>query len=197
MASLTTFDVILMYRTYWEVKRKSYFHNIISLITSQEVSFQKGRQIRQKLYEIIKSDEFTKENIKNISDKDLITIGIKNSRIVCIREISELKIHNEETCIKIKGIGPWTIKAASILSSTSFDEAENTGIILYEDKWIRKRLSELVGCNKILTEKETISFFEANVKGHYTLLSYFLWRIKPSGVKKWKNGDILEREDFV
>lgn len=74
-------------------------------------------------------------------------------------------------------------------------------VFLFEDLWIRKRLSELIESDNILPIKEC-----ENMTKNFTnkrILSLFFWRIKLEGIKfildKSQNKNIceLKKEHFV
>ena len=89
----------------------------------------------------------------------------------------------------IKGIGNWTIKGLQIMNNL------NDNVFLYEDYWIRQRLSELVKSIKILTQSECKNLYKNN--NNLTNISKFLWRINKKGTSKILSGLELTRDDFV
>ena len=176
-------------RPWWEVPKHSFFHHICSLITSQEVRFEQGRKIRQALYKLC-GGELTNDIINKLSDAQLLSTGLSPSRCETIRQLAQIDTKDVEAYAKIKGVGPWTIKGAKLLAGL------DDHIILYEDKWIRQRVGQIIG-KKMASESEVRNMFETVWKGNESLMSYFLWRIKSSGVTKLMRNQSLERSDFV
>lgn len=182
-------------KSYYELKKYSIVHQAISLVISQKVSFQQGKNIRKKLFFLISPDsEFTKENMKNITDEDLENIGIDVLKIKTIRNILKLDDidHNDfiEKIEDIKGIGPWTIKCLKI-----YFELDND-IFLSEDLWIRKRMTELTENDIVLTQKECE--IESKIwRGYRTQISKFFWRIKPIGITALLNNEELNYDHFL
>jgi DNA-3-methyladenine glycosylase II len=187
-------------KEYYSIPQKTMYHNAVSLVVSQRISFKASRQIRKKLYE--KHGVQTDENIKQtnydptiIQNLDLTEIGIGGKMAESIMEITSLAIKKSNADIEltdissIKGIGPWTINAIKILHQM------DTNIFLSEDSWIRKRLSQIMGLPTVLTKNQLDKFTE-NWE-HKTQISLFLWRLQNSGVDKMIRCKSLTRDDFV
>jgi 3-methyladenine DNA glycosylase/8-oxoguanine DNA glycosylase len=191
---LITLDIIEKTKTFWQTKQYSIYHNTISLIISQKIAFQIGRKIRQNLFDLIKENEFTKENIKVLTDLQLVNIGLCLPKINTIREISKCITidHNKyiNDISKIKGIGNWTIKCLKILNLNL------SNIFLSEDLWIRKRVSELIKVNMILTQKQCDNVV-LNSQINKSILTKFLWRITPHGIIALQNNIELKRDHFL
>lgn len=182
-------ETIIKTKTYWTTPKKSLFHNTISLITSQQISFQKGREIRQKIYAKINSFEITHENLKKLSRDDFMNYGIDEKRVNTITELLKIKNLTIEKISKLKGIGSWTIKSLKILN-------DEPNILLSEDYWIRKQMSKLINLPKVATIKE-IENQTKNYEHDKSELTKFLWRIKDTGIDKIKENKELLREDFL
>ena len=182
-------------KEYYKLKQYNIFHQTISLILSQKISFVMSRKIRSNIFDMISPNkEFTKENISNIKKSKMISIGIDEDKYRVI-----LNVMNTNECetndwinkmSKIKGIGPWTIKCLKIMFDVGND------LFLCEDLWIRKRLSELVLSDDVMSQKKC-NEISLCWKGHRTNVSKFLWRIKPEGILALKNGDDLNKNHFL
>lgn len=123
-------------KNFYKLKHYGIFHQTISLIISQKISFSSSRKIRQKMFELIFPEkEFTVKNISNITKDTLISFGIDENKYETILNILKLDNSNENQWItkisKIKGIGSWTIKCLKIMFNIDND------LFLYEDLWIR------------------------------------------------------------
>jgi 3-methyladenine DNA glycosylase/8-oxoguanine DNA glycosylase len=194
--NLITHDIIEKTKIFWQIKQYSIYHNTISLIISQKVSFQIGRKIRQKLFDLVKENEFTKENIGVLTNTQLVDIGLCMPKINTIHEISKYTkviIDNDkylDNIFKIKGIGIWTIKCLKILN------LESSNIFLSEDLWIRKRVSELTKSKITLTQKQCDNvIFDLQI--NKSILTKFLWRITPNGIIALQNNIELTKDHFL
>jgi 3-methyladenine DNA glycosylase/8-oxoguanine DNA glycosylase len=217
---------IIAFRHLWELPPKPVFHHLASLICSQEVSFNIGRHIRHKLYDL--ASHHNKEGIVTpnfivMYAHLLPTTGLSVNRIETLVAAAKLTIasiidyHVEDSkCTvndvdlldnqttydlidnykAVKGIGPWTISGLKVLTQFVNNNTSKT-VSLHMDKWIRQRVSELVGKPSILSEKDVLFIFNSTWPNHQTLMSYFLWRIKSSGITKMLTGVELTQDDFV
>lgn len=185
--------------TWWDIRSSGndatlQFHHVISLVTSQEVAFAKGRQIREALYAYTTDHILTPELVRSLTHEQLQQTGLSASRIETVKQLAALDDHKSLDAVaayaKISGVGPWTIKGVKILCGL------DDHVILHEDRWIRKRLAELIGRSGEVTQAEAKQLFE-QWKGHESLMSMFLWRIKPSGIQKWRSGTTLTKDDFI
>lgn len=180
---------------FYKQKQYSIEHQTVSLIISQKVSFTIGKNIRKKLFELTKGEEFVKNNMNKISNEQLVKIGIDSNKIKTIRNVLNVEFEHTDKYInaidKINGIGTWTIKCLKIMFKTDPD------IMLVEDLWIRKRLQELLRLNKLPTMSECNKL--SNIwSGYRTIVSLFLWRIKPDGIKQLlQDSSKLTKEHFI
>ena len=180
-------------KEFWTLKPKTLFHNAISLLTSQKIKFSESRAIRKKLYELNENrEEYCPKIFSVLKYSNFKNCGLEDNIINCMFKVIELEKANNLTIDnlqQIKGIGPWTIKSLKIMNNLDDD------IFLYEDYWIRQRLSELVKSDKILTQCEC----KKNMSGYKNLsnISKFLWRINKKGTHKILNNEELNKDDFV
>lgn len=185
-------------RKFWEIPPKPVFHHLISLLTSQEVKFSIGRKIRHSLYAISSAvgcnGVITPELILSLTDQQLSSTGLSPQRCITAKELARFsyEVKTIDDYAKINGVGQWTIKGLKILFNL------DSRIILYEDKWIRKRLAELhqLPPRTVLTPIQAKDLFKP-WEGYETLMSYFLWRIKPTGINRIIQRQPLTRDDFV
>lgn len=181
-------------RPFWTLLKRTTYHHAISLVISQRIKFSTGRAIREKLSALLgqENGNFDAQAVSELSDAQLRKIGLTQAKIDCIRAIGEIEEATAESIeeAKIKGIGPWTLKALKIIDGSEPD------IWLGEDYWLRQRLSELKELDHVcsLSESKKISL---EWKGNRTAISNFLWRIRSSGVQKFLRKEELNREDFI
>ena len=171
--------------SWYEIPKKSLYHDLISLVISQGISFARARHIKKKLYEMTGQDDWSCHTVASL---DLSKLGLSRDKIATIKNITQHACNNTLDIHSIPGIGPWTIKALLVLQN--LDE----NIFLFEDKWIRARLQIFetyasMTCHQaeLLTKKWR----------HKSAISRFLWRIKLSGIEKMKQDVPLDRADFV
>lgn len=192
---LITNELLEHTKLYWQIKEHTIFHNAISLVISQQVSFKVGRNTRTKLFALIGSSDITQEKMLQLNNTDLEQIGLSKNKFNLIKSIINIHFSNDLEFInklsQLNGIGIWTVKALQILN---FNEPN---VFLCEDLWIRKRLSELLGVSKILTIRECDIFVKMNCTINKSHLSRFLWRIKPEGIIALKNKQVLTHDHFL
>lgn len=202
--------------TWYQVKKNTLYHDLISLIISQRIAFNLGRQIRDKLRKehekVYQDGTYRPELVKML---DLKSFGISNLNMIdCINHVtkksgdSKLRLNEIRN---ISGIGDWTYKALIIMGHMSSDGfQEDSDVFLKEDAWIRKRLAQLVyGKPKNISQKEADTLINDHTlindqkekvqkePLNKTQLSQFLWRIKESGISKICDNKRLLREDFI
>lgn len=177
---------------HWMIPQKSFYHNAVSLITSQKIAFNKSRQIRKKLYELNNcNDEYDYNLFNTFTREQFIECGLDDNLVTCIMTITELAINdnlNINTISNIKYVGPWTIKALKILNNLDDEQ------FLSEDYWIRQRVARLFNMTT-LSKKECDDKISNWTKK--SLVSRFFWRILVSGIEKMQDGEKLTEEDFV
>lgn len=189
---LITDKILNNTKEFYKLKEYPIFHQAISLIISQKITFNKGREIRKKLFELTKESCFTKDNLGLLSYDQFKNIGLDDDKIKVIMNVIDIDCNDEEDFIvkisKTKGIGPWTIKSLKIM----FDLDDE---FLFEDLWIRKRVSELFKKDNIMSQMECKNISDAIENKR--IMSLFFWKIKPEGIKKILENEELKREDFV
>lgn len=185
--------IIIPYVQFFTLPSKSLFHNLISLIISQKIRFSQSRKIRQQLYALLNTNEYTIDNLDSLSNDTLKSVGLSDDKINCIRSILKIENLTLDKISKIKGVGPWTLKALQILTDANDD------LFLSEDYYIRQRFSELIQSNKILTTKQLDNYIVKfpNWIGQKTVISRFFWRIKPEGIIHLLQTLTLTRDDFL
>lgn len=179
---------------YWTLPRKTQFHHIIAQYVTKMVKFEQSRIIRANLYTLL-GDPYSQEKFNICTDSDLMNCRLSDGQITTLRYISSL-VNEDDTLdnnlqrlSKVSGIGPWTIKSIRLMLT------DDNSIFLYEDYYIRCRLAELYGISKItIPHARTIGLCWGN---YQSLLSKFLWRIKPGGILKIMLGETLCRDDFL
>lgn len=186
---------VLYYELYRIHARRDIFENLVSLITSQQVKFEKGRRIRKTLYELV-NGVITPTTIKLTSIDELCATGLTRPRAIAIKRLADVHVQNDDELMnevsRIPGIASWTLKGAQLLT---YDPTLVRNIALYEDMWIRKRLGEYkkqMFPLSLKASKEMFATFQ-----NPSLVSYFLWRIQPSGIQKILRNELLLRTDFV
>ena len=185
---LITEEILFETEEYWNLHSRSLYHELISAIISQRISFNESRHIRSKLYNTIQSGEITFDHIQELGYDGLINLGIDSKKACTILTIPD-EINIDEL-IHISGIGKWTIKALKIKCS---DE----DVFLSEDYWIRKHMKIILNLKHIPTIKEVDEYIESNVLYDRSIYTKFLWRLKHTAWDKIKNGKLLTRTDFV
>lgn len=193
-------NIMISTKEYWTMPKKTLFHNTISVIISQKITFHEGREIRQKLFEKLGKYDIVYDEFKKLGYDKLKEIGLSEDKIKCIdvvlkcfdKDIDDLAIIRKMA--SVKGIGPWTLKSLYILSNLE----EYNNIFLIEDYWIRKQIKILYGLNKVPTEKEIKKMDIMKAwKNNESNVSRFLWRLKSDGASAILNNITLERHHFL
>lgn len=179
------------YKQLYELDLHTPFHHAVSCVTSQQVRFSVGRQIRQELYRRA-GFPLTPQAVLNANLAQIK--GLTNARIVVITELCALALNTTEKEFlaqfsTINGVGIWTIKAVQLLTRKS------TRIALYEDSYVRARLGEYL--QKKCTIKDARLFFDSLPEESRSAVSYFFWRIRPEGVINLLRGISLGKTDFL
>lgn len=209
--------------SFYEIQKHTLYHDLLCLIISQRISFTVSRNIRKKLRDACKDNEgiYDPSTIKSL---DLKSFGLSNTKILkCIDEVTNLAIQeklNMSTIKNIPGIGDWTYNGLIVMGHRSPDKSYDIShcishnisydIFLYQDAWIRKRLSELLdtkltprSANDLIDNMCGYMFSHNHVIVDKSKVSRFLWRIKDTGIKKICNESFLSgsinltRDDFL
>ena len=167
------------------------YTNLLSLIISQEVAFNKGRLIRRKIYAECGIPIDPHKLLKCNLDEFGLTISRSNLIRTITKDYIEKDVIDLEEISLMKGIGPWTIKGTKLLSGLA-----DAYTSLYEDSYIRKRIKEYLGLTILPTIAQTKKMFE-ELGPNQRSVTIFLWRIKPSGIKKLLEVKELNTIDFV
>ncbi|CAH6418872.1 DNA-3-methyladenine glycosylase [uncultured virus] len=191
------YAVVKESKPFWCLQERPMFHHLVSMVTSQEIAFAKGRAIRIQLYKMAEAATghgiLTQQFIASLDVETLKKMGLAEHRCELVKYLATIpsKSHADDlnAYAVVRGVGSWTIKGLQII----FNLGPN--VILYEDKWIRKRLGEMIGQGEV-TEKRAAELFKT-WPGQESLMSYFLWRIQPSGIQKLLQNEPLLRADFV
>lgn len=177
-------------KQFWDITPKTNYHELVSIIISQQISFKNSRKIRSNIFTMYKTDILVPEMFHN-PDNMILLSGLPLNKLEIIRRIPyDINLTTIDDLKKIKGIGIWTIKAFLLKCFSS----EFNNIILCEDKWIQKNIGIIFGIDK--TQRNVNIIVEQyNNKSD---ICKFLWRLNENGAKKLNNHDLnLTREDFV
>lgn len=191
LTKMISIQLLQVTQDFWDIEFRGAYHEIVSLVISQRITFKRSRKIRSNLYSKIGSNVMTYDQISNLTDDDLEDTGLDNKKIAIIRSIS--KDVTKEQFENIAGIGDWTIK--SFLIQTEPNEYHD--ILLVEDLWIRSHLATLFDLNPKMTTKQAELLFQNEWVGYKTAVTKFLWRLSKCGALRLKNGCTLDRGDFI
>lgn len=175
----------------WLPPKTSRYHAIISLLLSQRISFSQSRQLRQNLYTALGITEFKPEIMAALKPEIRAMIPTKFHSI--IDQVTALAVTNQlewPRLEQISGIGPWTLKGAKLMTQ----EAED--IFLAEDGYIRQRLREIYSLSQVPTIRQAESLAMVWT-GSRSLVSRFLWRLRPEGTQRLRRGDLIQITDLI
>lgn len=158
---------------------KNYFQSLIGIIISQSFSKNAADKIYNRFLDLV--GKITPENILNIDDDMLKSVGISKSKITYIKNLCidvinrKIDLNNiedlaNEDIIKIlttvKGIGPWTAEIFLIFSIGRLD------IFPTNDIGLKRALEWLYGIE--ISDIQRISFDWAPYR---TIVALYLWEL--------------------
>jgi len=204
--------VIMETKVYWCIPKYTLFHELISTIISQQVSFFSGRETRKRLYTELQlkvGESMTPQKLRILTPEQLFRIRIPDNKMIIIGDIinnitddfwglamCNIGHLNRLFSIleNIKGIGPWTINSLKMKLFTNI----YPNILLFSDKWIVDRYNrlrpDLQKCISSLTNTDCYIVPNGVCTSE---ISLFLWRVHTHGIDKFNNGLPLGKDDFV
>ncbi len=158
--------------------KRNLFSTLIATIIGQKIRFKMARNLRGKLYTILKTDNFTSENIIDLGKDNLLKIGLASNIAELIYNIAEkieskeikLENLNDIRNLKIKGIGPWTINNIILMYTMSNDE-DVDDTLLYEDLIIRRGIKKLYN----ITSKKDVEKLSQQWIPYRGIVTWYLW----------------------
>jgi DNA-3-methyladenine glycosylase II len=99
---------------------KSPYVALVGCIAGQKIAFNRARVIRRRLYLMMGSDTFTKEDIASKTDEDLLRTGMTKDNVKIVRAVHNVPTETAEDIRALKdrvpGIGEWTEESALLVS---------------------------------------------------------------------------------
>lgn len=184
-----TEEVLISTQQYWYLETKSIYHECVSLIISQKISFKESRRIRSILYQKIGEYEFTFDNLRTFSETELSEFGLNSKMQSIIMSIPE-NITNIDELKNLYGVGIWTVNALKI----KFTDED---IFLSEDLWIRKHIKLLLELDYTPTITEVKHYSDKHIPINKSIITLFLWRLKHTSVGRLIKGEQLNKDDFI
>lgn len=182
-----------------KVPSYSLYHDTISIIISQQFSFVKSREIRNRMMSLLDGESKFTYNFINfvLSENNLYkSLGITDRKYQILRSIpdipdvkySMLELENYISYISnIKGIGIWTCNALRVINRIP-------GSYISNDLYINKNLESMLGVKILKREIEYIlNTFFPNHTLQFTIL---FWRIKKESIEKMIRLEPLTEDDF-
>lgn len=130
------------------VDDRGYYHNIMSLIISQRIRFSVGQAIRRRIYTLQGQGDLTR--VTELTGEQRKQVGLSDDKWKIILAFHEHYISHGTSCNvrEVKGIGPWTVQSAQIMSGDY-----SCGFIT-TDLAVRKWVSKQICPGRLLTQKE-------------------------------------------
>lgn len=125
------------------------FHVLASLIISQRIRFCKGQAIRSGIYVIQGRSDLNA--IGSLSDEERVKVGLDDHKWAIIQRLIEAFDANEKDLSAIKGIGPWTLGCASIMTGDY-----SCGFV-HGDLAVRKEITRLLELESLIKPKELVT----------------------------------------
>jgi len=137
------------------VEKRGLYHTIVSLIISQRIRFKVAQRIRSKIYTLhFRLGEIPSlDNIMMLTEQQRSDVGLSNDKWQIITQFDHKFINfiSNEDLASIKGIGPWTIQCARIMSGDY-----STGFI-NTDLYVNNLIKKICDCN--LTKQQIADIF--------------------------------------
>ncbi len=163
---------------------KGGYEILVRSILSQQISIAAAKTIRTRLQELLPSKKIRAEDIRDLTDEQLQSVGISQQKRTYLRDLTRctldrticfrrLKSKTDEEAIEeliqVKGIGRWTAQMYLMFSLGRPD------VFAIGDLGIRNAMISLYG----LDAKPTIADLE-NIASiwapHRSIASWYLWR---------------------
>jgi hypothetical protein len=188
---LDLFNLSNKFKKFWKLPERNNLYTAIFIMVSKGLPFETYNKIMENMHKSL-GVKFT-VNSFNFSDKKLKEWGLSNDKISGIRKILEIAKTEEITpknLCRVKEGGIYLYKSFKIL------QEEDDDCFLFEDYIVRRNLSILFYKDKIMTTTEAKDISVA-WRGHRSQISYFLSKLKESGVVKILDDEPLEEYDFI
>jgi hypothetical protein len=179
------------YKKFWTLPECAAAHRAILLLIYKGVSYDFGSKILQRIQSAIGKKDFTAKNF-TITDKKLKEWGLSSEKIEGIRQILALAEQGEITSsvlCKVKAGGLYLVKAFKVFSE------ENDDVFMAEDYNVQQNMGILLFRTKKMTNTEAMRL-SRTWEGYRSRISYFLYRLKPTGAVKILDEEDLEPWDF-
>jgi hypothetical protein len=180
---------------------RSLFESAISVIMSQRVQFSTSSKWRKWLYEKVGTRQLTYRHIEQIYTQDwkqntcLTDCQLASIRTLCEKERTDTM--RLEDLADISGLSTWSVDSIKVMLN------HDPNVFLSTDKWIAARLADIYPAYKDeFKGKSTSVIHHTFSKLHtdsqkWTNITRFLWRLKPEGALKVRNGCSLTSCDFL
>lgn len=184
-----------------QIPSYSVYHDTISLIISQQISFRKSREIRRNMFEMLISEnlpKFTYEFINFKLSSLYKQLGISDSKYQTMRSIPNVpdvkftvqELENYIAYISnIKGIGNWTCNALRVINRVP-------NSYLSDDSYIQTNIKNLLGIEN-LGKSEVEYIVNTFFSRHRLEFTILFWRIKKESIDKMKNFREISQDDFL
>lgn len=177
-------ELITKYGPCTLIPEKDYYYNLCKSIISQQISTKVAETISRRFYDLGQGEQITPEKVAQLTDQELRSVGLSRPKITYIRDLTEKIFTGElvikdfdqltnvqitEQLLKVKGIGPWTVKMFLIFGLNRLD------VLPVEDLGVRKAIQSVYQLAKLPTAQE-IEELACCWHPYETLASWYLWR---------------------
>lgn len=159
--------------------KRDWFSILIGNIIGQKIRFIKARVLRGKLYTLLGTDNFTVNDFKNITQKNLLDLGVDDWQVEIIFRVFDFICQNNieyediDRIIEVKGIGEWTLKNTKLMYSLQTQSGEKVeNLLLTKDLIIKRGIKDLYG----LTKLREIRNLEKKWSPYCGLVTWYLWK---------------------
>ena len=160
--------------------QRNIFAVLIGSIIGQRIRFTKARQLRGKLYTCLGTDDFTPDDILNLGQDGLLSLGMSQIQSDVIMRVTN-HIINEQILLNpeqirelgsVKGIGPWTINCTNLMFSLNEDDDSFDDLLLDTDLIIKRGIKALYAN----LNKSQMAEVVENWKPHRGIVTWYIWK---------------------
>lgn len=161
--------------------KRDWFSILVGNVIGQKIRFHRARELRGKLYTLLKKSDFTADDFKVHANKQtLMKLGIEEWQVdIILRVFAFITMHNIsdfddiDRLIEVKGIGLWTLRNTKLMYSLQTDQRETVeDVLLTRDLIIRRGIQKMYN----VTSKKDIEQLESKWSPYNGLVTWYLWK---------------------
>lgn len=188
LTDLDLFKISQQTKELWILPNRSATHRAIECLIRQGMNWDNSERILNRIRASIGNADISKSNL-TMTEKTLKRWGLSSAKICGIYKILNMTEVNSKNLCSIKEGGSALVQLFKTL------EEEDDDVWLYSEYNVLQNLGILLGRTKSLTVREAMRVGHI-WSGARSQISYFLWRLKPTGAIKIIEDEELKPWDF-